>query len=170
MSRTLEEIGLEPDRVELELTEGVLLEDADTSIATLAALKDLGFRISVDDFGTGYSSLSYLRRFPLDVIKIDMSFVRDLPGEPIDGAIVESIIDLGHKLSLEIVAEGVEHRRQLEFLRSRGCDQVQGFLFSRPLPIAALTEWIEQWEAVSDLAVLGTVQESLRDGPTDASS
>jgi EAL domain-containing protein (putative c-di-GMP-specific phosphodiesterase class I) len=85
MSRTLEEIGLEPDRVELELTEGVLLEDADTSIATLAALKDLGFRISVDDFGTGYSSLSYLRRFPLDVIKIDMSFVRDLPGEPIDG-------------------------------------------------------------------------------------
>jgi diguanylate cyclase (GGDEF)-like protein len=158
MAITLQEMEISPERIELELTEGVLLEDADSSIATLTELKDLGFRLAVDDFGTGYSSLSYLRRFPLDVIKIDRSFVQDLPNESRDAAIVEAIIELGHKLSLEIVAEGVEKRHQLHWLRSRGCDQVQGFLYSPPIPSASVGEWIDGWEAASERAIVEAVR------------
>ncbi len=162
MLEALEPLGLSPERIELELTEGTLLEDSDSSIVTLTALKDLGFRIAVDDFGTGYSSLSYLKRFPLDTLKIDRSFVRDLPGDSSDAAIVEAIIDLGHKLSLEIVAEGVEHRQQLEFLRERGCDVIQGYLFSPALSYEALQEWLVNWESESELAVIRAVRDSLK--------
>jgi predicted signal transduction protein with EAL and GGDEF domain len=167
MVKQVGETGLSPECVELELTESVLLEDADSSVAALTRLKDLGFRISVDDFGTGYSSLSYLKRFPIDVLKIDRSFVRDLPGDHRDCAIVEAIIDLGHKLSLEIVAEGVEHRRQLDFLRQRGCDQVQGYHYSRPLLVDDLAAWIGAWSASPEPGVLETVRESLSAGALD---
>lgn len=162
MLEVLHPLGLSPENIELELTEGILLEDTDNSIATLTKLKDLGFRIAVDDFGTGYSSLSYLKRFPLDTIKLDQSFIRDLPSDKSDAAIVEAVIDLGHKLSFEIVAEGVEHRRQLEFLRERGCDVIQGYLFSPPLSFEALSDWLLNWESESELAVIRAVRESLR--------
>ncbi len=162
MASSLEAMGLAPECVELELTEHVLLEDTRSSLSTLSELKDLGFRIAVDDFGTGYSCLSYLKRLPLDVLKIDQIFVRELPEDEADCAIVEAIIDLGHKLSLEIVAEGVEHEHQLDFLRSRGCDQVQGYHFCRPLPLDALDAWLSDWESRSEQEVMSTVLDSLR--------
>lgn len=167
LARILEETGVEPTRVELELTESILLEDTESSIATLTDLKDLGFRIAMDDFGTGYSALSYLKRFPIDVLKIDQSFVRGLPRDMGDCAIVEGIIELSHKLSLEVVAEGVEHRRQLNFLRDRGCDVIQGFFFSRPIPGENVADWVSDWEVESERALIQAVRESLRDGPTD---
>jgi diguanylate cyclase len=122
--------------LELELTEGVLMRDVEGGRRSLLALKELGFGIAVDDFGTGYSSLSYLKRFPLDTLKIDRSFVEDLSVDADDAAIVRSIIALGHSLSLNIVAEGVSTEAQLRFLQAEGCDAVQGFLLSAAVPAA----------------------------------
>lgn len=125
--------GLEPRLLELELTESMVMSDVDNAIAILRSLKELGVHISIDDFGTGYSSLSYLRRFPIDVLKIDQSFVNDLTVDADDAAIVVSIISLAHSLRLQVIAEGVETAEQLAFLRTHGCDQVQGYYFSRPI-------------------------------------
>ena len=137
--------GLDPERLELEITESVLMENAQTSGVRLAKLKmDEGLRVSIDDFGTGYSSLSYLKRFPLDVLKIDQSFVRDIADDPDDAAIVSAIIALAHNLRLEVIAEGVETEAQLAFLRERGCDQIQGFHFSRPLPPDAFARLVRK--------------------------
>jgi diguanylate cyclase len=122
--------------LELELTEGVLMRDVEGGRRSLLALKELGFGIAVDDFGTGYSSLSYLKRFPLDTLKIDRTFVEDLSVDADDAAIVRSIIALGHSLSLNIVAEGVSTEAQLRFLQAEGCDAVQGFLLSAAVPAA----------------------------------
>lgn len=130
---------LDPQALEFEITETVLMEDTHASSATLAAMKDKGVKISVDDFGTGYSSLNYLKRFPIDTLKIDQSFVRDITSDADDAAIASAIIALAHSLRLQVIAEGVETAGQLEFLRERGCDQAQGFLFSRPLPAEDLT-------------------------------
>ena len=129
------ETGLAPGRLELEITEGVLIEDFDRSLALLRRLKALGVRISMDDFGSGYSSLSYLQAFPFDKIKIDRAFVVNLPRNPQSAAIIRAVIGLGHGLEMSIVAEGVETLEQLEFLADEGCDAVQGFLLGRPLPI-----------------------------------
>jgi predicted signal transduction protein with EAL and GGDEF domain len=128
----LEETGMDPARLCLEVTESVLVEDPESSARTLGALKGLGVEIAVDDFGTGYSSLEYLRHFPIDCVKIDRSFVRGLPHSPEDVAIVGAVIELGHALNLSVTAEGVENTKQLGNLQSAGCDTAQGFLFSRP--------------------------------------
>jgi diguanylate cyclase (GGDEF)-like protein/PAS domain S-box-containing protein len=129
------ETGLAPGRLELEITEGVLIEDFDRGLALLRRLKALGVRISMDDFGSGYSSLSYLQAFPFDKIKIDRAFVMNLGRNPQSAAIVRAVIDLGHGLEMSIVAEGVETQQQLGFLSEEGCDAVQGYLIGRPAPI-----------------------------------
>src|SRR4051812_26193828 len=129
------ETGLAPDRLELEITEGVLIEDFDRGLALLRRLKSLGVRISMDDFGSGYSSLSYLQAFPFDKIKIDRAFVMNLGRNPQSAAIVRAVIDLGHGLEMSIVAEGVETQEQLNFLADEGCDAVQGYFLGKPQPI-----------------------------------
>ncbi len=126
--------GLPPERLELEITEGVLIEDADTALAMLVELKALGVRISMDDFGTGYSSLSYLKRFPFDKIKIDRSFVSQLVVGSEDAAIVRAILAMGHSLGMIATAEGVESAEQFDYLQLEGCDEAQGFLLGRPMP------------------------------------
>ena len=126
---------LDPRLLELEITEDSLIEHGANDIAmVLKAISDLGVQIAVDDFGVGYSSLAYLRRLPIDTLKIDRSFVTDLPGDPDAGAIVGAIIVLSHKLGLKVVAEGVETQAQVDYLRDRGCDQAQGYLFGQPQP------------------------------------
>jgi diguanylate cyclase (GGDEF)-like protein/PAS domain S-box-containing protein len=129
------ETGLAPDRLELEITEGVLIEDFDRSLALLRRLKALGVRISMDDFGSGYSSLSYLQAFPFDKIKIDRAFIINLGRNPQSAAIVRAVIGLGHGLDMSIVAEGVETLEQLAFLADAGCDAVQGYFIGKPAPI-----------------------------------
>jgi diguanylate cyclase (GGDEF)-like protein/PAS domain S-box-containing protein len=129
------ETGLAPGRLELEITEGVLIEDFDRGLALLRRLKALGVRISMDDFGSGYSSLSYLQAFPFDKIKIDRAFVMNLGRNPQSAAIVRAVIGLGHGLEMSIVAEGVETQEQLSFLAEQGCDAVQGYFIGKPLPI-----------------------------------
>ncbi|MFC7514860.1 EAL domain-containing protein [Herbaspirillum sp. GCM10030257] len=130
----LEETGLPPQLLELELTESMMMSDVEVAAAILRDLKDIGVHLSIDDFGTGYSSLSYLKRFPIDLLKIDQSFVRDITLDPDDAAIVLSIISLAHSLRLEVIAEGVETEAQLAYLQKHGCDYMQGYYFSRPLP------------------------------------
>jgi diguanylate cyclase (GGDEF)-like protein len=129
----LRETGLEPRYLEVEITESVVMQNAATSVAMLDRLSQMGVHLAVDDFGTGYSSLSYLKRFPLNTLKIDSSFVRDLLTDRNGAVIVEAIIALAHSLKLEVVAEGVEEQAQLQFLQSLGSDQYQGYLHSRPL-------------------------------------
>jgi len=129
------ETGLAPGRLELEITEGVLIEDFDRGLALLRRLKALGVRISMDDFGSGYSSLSYLQAFPFDKIKVDRAFVINLGRNPQSAAIISAVIDLGHGMGMSLVAEGVETLEQLSFLAEEGCDAVQGYLLGKPLPI-----------------------------------
>ena len=140
----LSEAQLQPGYLELELTESSVMDDAEQSAATLQMLSTMGVHISIDDFGTGYSSLSYLRRFPLDKLKIDRSFVRDLMENPDDASIVKAIISLAHNLRLRVVAEGVETAEQLSYLRELGCDQYQGFFCSPAVPAPAFEELLER--------------------------
>jgi len=135
--------GLPPHRLELEITESVLLQDNEATLTTLHQLRQLGVRISMDDFGTGYSSLSYLRSFPFDKIKIDQSFVRDLSGKEDSLAIIRAVAGLGRNLGMATTAEGVETREQLGYLRQEGCTEVQGYLFSRPLPARNIIPLLE---------------------------
>jgi len=130
----LDEIRLQPGHLELELTESSIMTNPDSAIRTLSALQASGVRISVDDFGTGFSSLAYLKRLPIDVLKIDRSFVHDASTDPDDAALVMAIITLAHNLRLKVVAEGVESEEQLRFLHLLRCDEIQGYLFSKPLP------------------------------------
>jgi diguanylate cyclase (GGDEF)-like protein/PAS domain S-box-containing protein len=130
----LEEIGLPPACLELELTESILMREVSEAMQILAGLKRLGLSIAVDDFGTGYSSLNYLKQFPIDVLKIDRTFVDGLPSGEQDAQIARAIIAMAHSLNLAVIAEGVETHEQLEFLREHGCDEVQGYLFGRPMP------------------------------------
>lgn len=134
VAQILEQSGLLPHLLELELTESMIMEDPEETEQTLHGLKSLGVCLSLDDFGTGYSSLNYLRRFPVDSLKIDRSFIQDVPADPSGASVVNSIINIAHNLSLTAIAEGVETREQLEFLNSCGCDSMQGYLFSKPLP------------------------------------
>jgi EAL domain-containing protein (putative c-di-GMP-specific phosphodiesterase class I) len=129
--------------VELEITEGMLLRHAPITAETLEALHSLGVRMAIDDFGTGYSSLSYLRRLPIDTLKIDRMFVRDIPHDPDDSAITVAIIALVQSMKLEMIAEGVENTAQRDFLQARGCNLMQGFLFSRPLPVEEITRLLQ---------------------------
>jgi EAL domain-containing protein (putative c-di-GMP-specific phosphodiesterase class I) len=136
----LEEVGLDPGSLTLEITEGLLLQDTDSILDRLRDIKALGIHLALDDFGTGYSSLSYLQRFPIDVLKIDKSFVERVTEGAEAAALVRTIVALSDSLHLSTVAEGIEQLDQAEHLRSLGCDRGQGFLFARPLPAAALTE------------------------------
>ena len=132
----LDETGLPPELLELEITEGILMQHLDTTMEILNALKDKGVRLSIDDFGTGYSSLNYLKRFPIDTLKIDKSFVNDITTDHNDKAIVAAITAMARQLNLEVVAEGVETKAQLEFLRElQHCQTIQGYYFSKPLPV-----------------------------------
>ncbi len=135
---TLTEFGLDPQWLEIELTEGILMGDTDETRATLESLHAMGVQISIDDFGTGYSSLSYLKRLPIQILKIDQSFVRDIHHDADDRAIVAAVIALAHSMKLRVIAEGVETLEQLAFLRERDCDLMQGYLFSRPITGAEL--------------------------------
>jgi diguanylate cyclase (GGDEF)-like protein/PAS domain S-box-containing protein len=132
--------GLQANYLELEMTESVVMQNAEETTLTLHELKGMGLRLAVDDFGTGYSSLSYLKRFPVDVLKIDRSFIGDLHKDPDDAAIARAIIAIGHSLNLRVVAEGVETEDQLKFLRQHDCDEIQGYLFSRPRAAEAIEE------------------------------
>ncbi|HET8644122.1 MAG TPA: EAL domain-containing protein, partial [Vicinamibacteria bacterium] len=134
----LAETGLPAHLLEIELTESAALQNADTAALTLAALRRRGCRVTIDDFGTGYSSLIYLRRFSINAVKIDGSFVRDAPHDPSDSAIVRAVISLCQTLNLGVVAEGVETEEQLAFLREHGCELVQGYLLGRPVPADAV--------------------------------
>jgi EAL domain-containing protein (putative c-di-GMP-specific phosphodiesterase class I) len=125
--------GLDARYLQIELTEGLAMHGAEKYVHMLGQIKELGVQIAVDDFGTGYSSLSYLKRFPVDQLKVDRSFVTDLATDPDDAVIVQAIIALGHKLGLRVVAEGVETEEQLQFLRRCQCDEMQGFLFGAPM-------------------------------------
>jgi diguanylate cyclase (GGDEF)-like protein len=149
-SRTVEAVladtGLAPHLLELEITESTLMENAQDTLTALHRLRSLGVRLSIDDFGTGYSSLSYLKRFPVDIIKIDRSFVRDVPQDADDAAIVTAIIALAHSLRLEVVAEGVETAAQLHFLQARHCDLLQGYHLSPAIPAAQFAALIRQHE------------------------
>ncbi len=142
--------GVAPELLEFELTESTVMSDAEHSVEILQRLKDLGLRISVDDFGTGYSSLAYLRRFPVDAIKIDGSFVRDLGSHDGGASIILAIIDMAHRLNLKVIAECVETAEQVEFLRKHGCDEVQGYFIARPLPAGEL---IRLWRETGGMAL-----------------
>lgn len=146
VKQALEASGLAPQYLTLELTESVVMENAEKNIATLQHLKELGISISIDDFGTGYSSLSYLKKFPLDELKIDRSFIMDSHKNSDDAAIVSAIISLAHDMDLKVVAEGIEEEEQLLFLKQRYCDQIQGFFFSKPLPQDEFLKYVEQMD------------------------
>lgn len=140
----LAETGLPAECLELELTEGTLMSDAKATVDALQRLSAMNIRLAIDDFGTGYSSLSYLKRFPIDRLKIDQSFVRDIVTDPDDWAIASAIISMGHSLRLKVIAEGVEHANQLEMLAHQGCDEVQGYHLSFPLPAEEFAELLQQ--------------------------
>lgn len=140
----LAKTGMSSKNLELEITESILMDDADLAITTLKELTKLGVTIAIDDFGTGYSSLSYLKRFPLDVLKIDRSFVRDINEDADDAAIVDAILAMSRRLQLDVVAEGVETPEQLAFLQAHDCHRVQGYFFSKPLVLAEFEDFVDQ--------------------------
>ncbi len=145
VKKALTDMGINPNRLELEITEGVLLSHTDETIETLEKLQDLGVRIAMDDFGTGYSSLSYLRRFPFDKIKIDKSFITDLGKCSDADSIINAVIGLGASMGMTSNAEGVETAEQAEKLRKQGCNEVQGFYFSKPIPSECIGEIMADW-------------------------
>jgi diguanylate cyclase (GGDEF)-like protein/PAS domain S-box-containing protein len=149
IERVLTDSALRPETFEIEITEGVAMEDAEVTVANLMALRELKVGVSIDDFGTGYSSLSYLKRFPVTTLKIDRSFVSDVVTNSADAGIVRAVVAMAHGLKLNVIAEGVETKEQFAYLRENGCDALQGYWFSRPLPVESvdglLAEELERW-------------------------
>ena len=143
VERALSATGVKPEWIEFEITESTLMDDVDRAIDIMKYLNKLGICLSIDDFGTGYSSLSYLKKFPIHKIKIDRSFIKDVTTDHDSASITKAIISLGHSLGLVVVAEGVETEEQLEFLRVAGCDVIQGFYYSQPIPAIKLDEWLK---------------------------
>jgi len=139
----LTDAGLEPQSLELEITESAAMQNVDLTVGMLHGLRGMGVRIAMDDFGTGHSSLSYLKRFPIDTIKIDQSFIRDITSHAYDAAIVGGVVEMAHSLKLKVVAEGVETEEQAVFLKGLRCDEVQGYFFSRPVPADAIAGVID---------------------------
>ncbi|TLX58739.1 bifunctional diguanylate cyclase/phosphodiesterase [Stutzerimonas nosocomialis] len=144
IAAVLAEVGLEPSKLTLEVTENALMNNLNSAVEILDAIRTQGIKISIDDFGSGYSSLAYLRKLPVDTLKIDRSFIVELNEQNSDRAITAAIIAMAHKLELKVVAEGVEDRVQLSYLQENGCDMIQGYLFSRPLPLPMLVDWLAQ--------------------------
>ena len=147
VARALKASGLRAQRLELEVTENALMSNVNQALTLLQRIRDLGVGISIDDFGTGYSSLAYLKRLPLDTLKVDRSFMLELPGANADRQIVQAIVGMAHTLNLQVVAEGVENAEQLAFLRQLGCDYIQGYLLSKPLPLESLAQFLADFEA-----------------------
>jgi predicted signal transduction protein with EAL and GGDEF domain len=143
VAKILADAGIEPQRLELEVTEGMIMGEIEVAVQTLESIHNLGASIAIDNFGTGYSSLAYLRRFPVDVLKIDRSFVRDMVANADDAAITQAIINIGHTLGLRVVAEGVETADQLQHLRECRCDEIQDYFISRPQPVTEMTKYLE---------------------------
>lgn len=143
VSNILSETGLKPAKLELEITESVIMKDVKQSVQKLIQLKELGVKFSIDDFGTGYSSLNYLKEFPIGTLKIDRSFVDQIPSDKDDTAIVKSIIDLAHNLNLNVIAEGVENTEHLKFLEENDCDRIQGYYFGRPMSKGELINFLD---------------------------
>lgn len=144
ISEILDDCGLEARYLDLELTEGAVMKDPDKMVVTLTRLKEIGVRISMDDFGTGYSSLSYLKRFPFDNLKIDKSFINDIPTDAGDVTLVLTIIAMAHNFNLKVIAEGVETQAQLSFLTQKNCNEIQGYFFSRPLPAQEIEQLLRK--------------------------
>ena len=144
--KNLQLAGVEAKRLDFEITESVLMDDVDVILPILKELRDFGATISIDDFGTGYSSLSYLKRLPISKLKIDKSFILDLMQDKDNAIIVKSVINLAHNLGLRVIAEGVEQSEQLEYLKEHGCDVIQGYYYSRPLPAKEFQQWVMKYE------------------------
>ncbi|GAO35646.1 response regulator receiver protein [Sulfuricella sp. T08] len=151
ITRILAETGLESRFLELEITESMLMQDAEGAIAIMLRLKEIGISFSLDDFGTGYSSLSHLKRFPIETLKIDQSFVRDIPGDKNDAAIAATIVAMAHALGISVTAEGVETSEQFAFLRTQKCTTMQGYYFSRPLPAAEFARLLREERKLSNV-------------------
>jgi diguanylate cyclase (GGDEF)-like protein/PAS domain S-box-containing protein len=151
----LDQSGVAPNALELEITESTIMANLDAAAATMQALSETGLRIAIDDFGTGYSSLTHLKRFPISTIKVDRSFVSDISTDPDDAAIVSAIIAMAHSMGLRVIAEGVETAEQLNYLRQLHCDEIQGYLFSRPLTVAAANDLLKASQTTEEV-----VQES----------
>jgi EAL domain-containing protein (putative c-di-GMP-specific phosphodiesterase class I) len=135
---------MKPELLELEITEGMVIQNPERAMKLLTAIKNMGVRLAVDDFGTGYSSLAQLKRFPIHTLKVDRSFIRDIPSNAEDKAITQAIIAMGKTLNLTVVAEGVETQEQQVFLREHGCDQMQGYYFSKPIAADQFAELLRQ--------------------------
>lgn len=151
--QAIEHSGVQPHKLKLELTESLLADGIDVTIAKMGSLKDMGVALSLDDFGIGYSSLSYLKRLPLDQLKIDREFVKDILTDPNDAAIAKTVIGLAHSLDLDVLAEGVETEEQRAFLERQGCYSYQGYLFCKPLPIEELERFMDRLPAMEDASV-----------------
>ncbi len=145
ITNIIRETGIEPSLLELELTESSIMEDAERTVTTLRVLQQMGISLAIDDFGTGYSSLSYLKRFPLTRLKIDRSFIHELPKNSEDAAIVMAIIAMARALRLRVTGEGIETEEQLKFLGQLGCDDMQGFFIARPAPASYFAQEVAQW-------------------------
>jgi EAL domain-containing protein (putative c-di-GMP-specific phosphodiesterase class I) len=155
----LKETQLDPNLLELELTEGSVMKEPESAIEKLNEIRAMGVKIAIDDFGTGYSSLSYLRRFPIDTLKIDKSFINEITTDEDEAAIAKAIVMMGQALGLTVIAEGVETPEQLEYLTTLGCDVIQGYLFSTPLSTEAFTELLmEQLRVTTPSVPRGTTR------------
>ena len=150
VARILSDTGLEPEALELEVTESLLMKDAESAVRTLNELKALGIQLAIDDFGTGYSSLSYLKQFPIDRLKIDRAFVNDINIDPNDAAIAMAVIAMAEKMSLRVTAEGVENEEQLGFLKAKHCDEIQGYHLSRPLAARETEQFLIGWQGTEE--------------------
>ena len=140
----MRELALNPKNIEVEITETMLMQDVEAAEHTVRRFAELGVRLAIDDFGTGYSSLNYLKRFPINTVKVDRSFVMDLPGNPDDLAITRAVVAMAHQLNMEVVAEGVETPEQLACLAEEGCEYAQGYLFSKPVPLSQVQDMVRQ--------------------------
>ncbi len=145
IATALEETGMAPRGLELEITESMVMQNPERAVITLTRLREMGISVSIDDFGTGYSSLGYLKRFPVDNVKVDRSFIKDLPHDQDDAAITRAVIAMAQSLRMRVIAEGVETREQLAFLREHGCDECQGYYLSRPLPAGEFALLVRSW-------------------------
>ena len=149
----VERSGFDPQYLEIEITESTAMQDPDLTAEILLDLKNLGMSIAIDDFGVGHSSLNYLKRFPIDTLKIDQSFVQDITRGGSDGAIVSAVIAMGKALNIRVIAEGVETTEQLKFLKEHGCYEFQGYLFSRPIPAGQVKPFLEKFNGTDTLTV-----------------